>query len=175
MAKKKTPQPRALSSFDDLDAAGIGAGYVSPFTPGAAPAADEPPKSRGLMSVANDTVIEAANAAAGGLSSAANFIKPGNAVSGWIDKNIIQAGEESQSDVVKASKKKFREGVANADGVMGELLAWAPRASSVLAGPVVLLLALPWRAVMLPVPLMSWLSRRGQRRKRQRLLHAKPA
>ena len=41
MAKKKTPQPRALSSFDDLDAAGIGAGYVSPFTPGAAPAADE--------------------------------------------------------------------------------------------------------------------------------------
>lgn len=121
MAKKKTPQPRALSSFDDLDAAGIGAGYVSPFTPGAAPAADEPPKSRGLMSVANDTVIEAANAAAGGLSSAANFIKPGNAVSGWIDKNIIQAGEEAQSDVVKASKKKFREGVANADGVMGEL------------------------------------------------------
>jgi hypothetical protein len=71
--------------------------------------------------VANDTVIEAANAAAGGLSSAANFIKPGNAVSGWIDKNIIQAGEESQSDVVKASKKKFREGVENADGVMGEL------------------------------------------------------
>ncbi|WP_057092015.1 PLxRFG domain-containing protein [Comamonas thiooxydans] len=121
MAKKKTPQPRALSSFDDLDAAGIGAGYVSPFTPGAAPAADEPPKSRGLMSVANDTVIEAANAAAGGLSSAANFIKPGNAVSGWIDKNIIQAGEEAQSDVVKASKKKFREGVANADGVMSEL------------------------------------------------------
>ncbi|WP_167009250.1 PLxRFG domain-containing protein [Comamonas sp. Tr-654] len=81
----------------------------------------EPTKSRGLMAVANDTVIEAANAAAGGLSSAANFIKPGNAVSGWIDKNIIQAGEESQSDVVKASKKKFREGVENADGVMGEL------------------------------------------------------
>jgi hypothetical protein len=163
--------------------------------------------------VANDTVIEAANAAAGGLSSAANFIKPGNAVSGWIDKNIIQAGEESQSDVVKASKKKFREGVENADGVMGELgavggyiaenpllaaaqaagsfvgpgaavkgagmaavlLAWAPRASSALAGPVVLLLALPWLAVMLPVPPMTWLSRRGQRRKRPRLLHAKPA
>ncbi|MPT10941.1 PLxRFG domain-containing protein [Comamonas sp.] len=121
MAKKKTPPPRALSTFDDLDAAGIGAGYVSPFTPGDAPAADEPPKSRGLLAVANDTVIEAANAAAGGFSSAANFIKPGNAVSGWIDKNIIQAGEESQSDVVKASKKKFREGVANADGVMGEL------------------------------------------------------
>ena len=121
MAKKKTPPPRALSSFDDLDAAGIGAGYVSPFTPGDAPAADEPPKSRGLLAVANDTVIEAANAAAGGLSSAANFIKPGNAVSGWIDKNIIQAGEESQSDVVKASKKKFRDEVASADGVAGEL------------------------------------------------------
>jgi len=85
------------------------------------PAVVEPPKSRNLLAVANDTVIEAANAAAGGVSAAANFIKPGNAVSQWIDRNIIQAGEQSQSDVVKASKKEFHEEVKNAAGVMGEL------------------------------------------------------
>lgn len=80
-----------------------------------------PPKKRTLAAVANDTVIEMANAAAGGVSSAANFIRPGNAVSGWIDKNIVQAGEASQSDAVKAEKQRFQQDVANADGVMGEL------------------------------------------------------
>ena len=81
----------------------------------------EPPKARTLGAVANDTVIEVANAAAGGVSSAANFFKPGNAVSGWIDKNIVKAGEDSQSDVTKAAKQQFRDEVENADGVMGEL------------------------------------------------------
>ena len=81
----------------------------------------EAPKSRTLGAVANDTVIEVANAAAGGVSAAANFVKPGNAVSGWIDKNIVKAGEDSQSDVTKAAKQQFRDEVENADGVMGEL------------------------------------------------------
>lgn len=120
MASKKTPK----LSYESVTLKDIPDGFFSgmydPQDEQPAPAADAP-KSRGLLAVANDTVIEVANAAAGGLSSAANFIKPGNAVSGWIDKNIIQAGEESQSDVVKASKKKFREGVDKADGVMGEL------------------------------------------------------
>ncbi|UUC95582.1 PLxRFG domain-containing protein [Comamonas sp. C11] len=120
MASKKTPKlPYESVTLKDIPD-GFFSGMYDPQDVQPAPTA-EAPKSRGLLAVANDTVIEAANAAAGGLSSAANFIKPGNAVSGWIDKNIIQAGEESQSDVVKASKKKFREGVDKADGVMGEL------------------------------------------------------
>ncbi|WP_087864809.1 PLxRFG domain-containing protein [Comamonas thiooxydans] len=120
MASKKTPKlPYESVTLKDIPD-GFFSGMYDPQDVQPAPTA-EAPKSRGLLAVANDTVIEAANAAAGGVSAAANFIKPGNAVSGWIDKNIIQAGEESQSDVVKASKKKFREGVANADGVMGEL------------------------------------------------------
>ncbi|WP_333906858.1 hypothetical protein [Delftia acidovorans] len=77
------------------------------------------PKSRNPLAVLNDTAIEAANAAAGGVSAAANFVKPGNDVSGWIDKNIIQAGEAAQSDVVKASKQQFRQEVQDADGVGG--------------------------------------------------------
>ncbi|MDP3230726.1 MAG: PLxRFG domain-containing protein [Acidovorax sp.] len=80
-----------------------------------------PPKRRTLASIANDTVIEVANAAAGGVSAAANFVRPGNAVSGFIDKNIVEAGEASQSDATKAEKQRFRQGVANADGVMDEL------------------------------------------------------
>lgn len=78
------------------------------------------PKSRNPLTVLNDTAIEAANAAAGGVSAAANFVKPGNDVSGWIDKNIIQSGEAAQSDVVKASKQQFRQEVDAADGVGGE-------------------------------------------------------
>ena len=81
----------------------------------------EKPKPRNLAAVANDTAIEVANAAAGGVSAAANFVKPGNAVSGWIDKNIVKAGEDAQSDVTKAAKQQFRQDVENADGVMGEL------------------------------------------------------
>ncbi|WPG35296.1 PLxRFG domain-containing protein [Variovorax sp. EBFNA2] len=83
----------------------------------------KPPSSRSALAVANDTVIEAANAVAGGVSAAANFVKPGNAVSKFIDDKIIKAGEESQSDVVKASKKKFRDDVEGADGVGDELKA----------------------------------------------------
>lgn len=93
-------------------------GAANPF---ADPTFGAPPKRRTLAAIANDTVIEVANAAAGGVSSAANFIRPGNSVSGWIDKNIVQAGEASQSDAVKAEKKRFQQDVANADGVMGEL------------------------------------------------------
>lgn len=81
------------------------------------------PKSRNPLAVLNDTAIEAANAAAGGVSAAANFVKPGNDVSGWIDKNIIQAGEAAQSDVVKASKQQFRQEVQDAEGFGGELAA----------------------------------------------------
>lgn len=87
--------------------------------------ADEalPKRKRTLAAIANDTVIETANAAAGGVSAAANFLRPGNAFSGWIDKNVVQAGEASQSDAVKVEKERFRQGVANADGAMGELSA----------------------------------------------------
>ncbi|CAN7366035.1 PLxRFG domain-containing protein [Acidovorax sp. LjRoot117] len=81
----------------------------------------QPARRRTLASIANDTVIEAANAAAGGVSAAANFVRPGNAVSGWIDKNIVEAGEASQSDAVKSEKQRFRRGVANADDVLDEL------------------------------------------------------
>ena len=80
-----------------------------------------PRKWRTLAAIANDTVIEVANAAAGGVSSVANFIRPGNSVSGWIDKNIVEAGENSQSDVVKDEKQRFRQGVAGAEGAMDEL------------------------------------------------------
>lgn len=83
----------------------------------------EKPKSRNPLAVLNDTAIEAANAAAGGVSAAANFVKPGNAASNWIDKNIIQAGEAAQSDVVKVSKQQFRQEVQDAEGVGGELAA----------------------------------------------------
>ncbi|WP_159917913.1 PLxRFG domain-containing protein [Pantoea sp. 18069] len=121
MAKKKQ-LPAVLKTFDDLDAAGIGIGWKSPFTAEVTPT-PKAPKSGSLMSGANDMVIELANAAAGGVKSAADFVKPGNAVSGWIDKNIIKAGEDSQSDSAKAWKQQLSNEVDQADGAMGELSA----------------------------------------------------
>lgn len=78
------------------------------------------PKRRTPAAIVNDLVIEGVNAAVGGVSAAANFVRPGNAFSGYIDRNI-QAGEASQSDAVKAEKQRFQQDVANADGVLGEL------------------------------------------------------
>jgi Inorganic Pyrophosphatase len=99
--------------------------------PGAEPSAAEDgpwskygnaiPPQRTVGAALNDTVIEFANAAAGGLSSAGNFVAPGNAASQWIDKNIVEAGEAKQSDMVKAEKQQFRDRVDKADGVMDEL------------------------------------------------------
>lgn len=82
----------------------------------------KPPK-RSLMAAANDLVIEGANAAAGFVGSAANFVSPGNKFSEGIEKNIIQAGEEKQSDFAKDVKQRFRDRVAGADGVGEELAA----------------------------------------------------
>lgn len=81
-----------------------------------------PPK-RSIGAALNDTVIEIANAAAGGVSSAANFVKPGNAASKWIDENIVKAGEEKQSDVVKAEKQRLSTDLAAAEGVGDEVAA----------------------------------------------------
>lgn len=81
-------------------------------------------KPRNLFAVANDTVIEAANAAAGGVQAVGDFIAPGNRVSQGI-KSFIEEGEASQSDAVKAGKAKFREEVEAADGFGGEAAAVA--------------------------------------------------
>lgn len=105
---------------------------TNPFDQFDAPAANtfdqfdkpvEKPRTRGILETANDTVIEVANAAAGGVSSLANMVRPGNQVSSFIDKNIIKAGEEKQSDVVKSAKQTLSQGIQNADGIGGELSA----------------------------------------------------
>lgn len=80
----------------------------------------EKPK-RSLWSAINDTVIEGANAAAGTASATGNFVRPGNAASQWIDKNIVEAGEAAQSDVVKAEKARYAQEMQDADGMVGEV------------------------------------------------------
>lgn len=82
-----------------------------------------PPPKRSIMSLINDNVIEAANAAAGTASAAASFVRPGNAASQWIDKNIIEAGEARQTDVVKAEKQRYAQEMQSAQGVGDEVSA----------------------------------------------------
>jgi hypothetical protein len=79
------------------------------------------PPSRGMLAFANDTVIEAANAAAGAVGSAADFVSPGNAVSRFIDEKIIRPGEASQSDAVKAEKARYRTEMEGAEGIGDEI------------------------------------------------------
>lgn len=70
-------------------------------------------KPRGAFGVANDTVIEAANAAAGGVKAISDFISPGNKVSQAIG-DFIKFGEQSQSDAVQAEKLRFQRELADA-------------------------------------------------------------
>lgn len=107
------------------------AGLFDDLIPGAKPAKQDfglfadlvppPPMPRSLAAVANDTVIETGNAIAGAVGSIGNIIAPGNRVSQYIDENIVKAGREAQSDVVKASNRQYEQDIAQADGVMGEL------------------------------------------------------
>jgi len=97
-------QPSASNPFADPDFG------KAPATP-----------KRSLLAAINDTVIEGANAAAGTASAVANFVRPGNAASQWIDKNIVEAGEAAQSDVVKAEKSRYSQEMQDADGMGGEV------------------------------------------------------
>lgn len=104
-------------------------GVISPPSNASAPAGPDwdsgtltpPPPKRSLWAAINDTVIEGANAAAGTASAVANFVRPGNAASQWIDKNIVEAGEAAQSDVVKAEKARYSQEMQDADGMGGEV------------------------------------------------------
>jgi hypothetical protein len=78
------------------------------------------PEDRSLRWVANDTAIAIANAAAGGVKSAADFVSPGNAFSKAVDE-FIKQGEESQSDIVKAAREKYATDRENAKSVMDEV------------------------------------------------------
>lgn len=104
-------------------------GVISPPSNASAPAGPDwdsgtltpPPPKRSLWAAVNDTVIEGANAAAGTVSAGMNFFRPGNAASQWIDKNIVEAGEAAQSDVVKAEKARYSQEMQDADGMGGEV------------------------------------------------------
>lgn len=83
-----------------------------------------PVQPRGMFGAVNDTVIELANAAAGGVKAASDFISPGNPVSRFIDGQIIKPGEESQSDQVKAEKARLQDEMQSATGAADEVSAF---------------------------------------------------
>ena len=107
------------------------AGLFDDLIPGAKPGAagggmfadliPAKPKTRNPAAVANDWVIEAANAVAGGVGSVADFVAPGNAVSEFINENIIKPGEASQSDAVRAAKAKYAADMEAAGGIGDEI------------------------------------------------------
>jgi hypothetical protein len=80
------------------------------------------PARRNIFAVANDTAIEIANAFASGLGAASEFVVPNNSFSQSVDE-FVKLGEESQSDVTKASKAEFQSDLSNAETTGDELSA----------------------------------------------------
>ena len=78
----------------------------NPFAKYVQPVAAPVQPKRTLLDAVKDTAIEVGGAAAGNASAVANFVRPGNAASQWIDKNFIEAIQNKQSDVVKAEKAR---------------------------------------------------------------------
>ena len=95
----------------------------NPFAKYVQPVATPVQPKRSLWTAINDNVIEVANAAAGNASAVANFVRPGNAASQWIDKNFIEAGQNKQSDVVKAEKARYAQEMEQAQGFGDEVSA----------------------------------------------------
>lgn len=93
----------------------------NPFAKYVQPVAAPVQPKRSLWTAINDNVIEVANAAAGNASAVANFVRPGNAASQWIDKNFIEAGQNKQSDVVKAEKARYAQEMEQAQGFGDEV------------------------------------------------------
>jgi len=100
------------------------AGGMKPWERYGAPTAGQPaePATRTPFAVANDTMIELANAAVGGLGAVADFAVPGNRFSRAAD-DFVRAGQEKQSDVVKADRAKLNEALKQSEGVGDDLKA----------------------------------------------------
>ncbi len=108
-----------LLSDDDIFSAGSPPSLLSDSDVfGAGPA----PATRNPFWVANDMVIEAANAFASGAGAVADFFSPGNRFSKAVD-DFVKSGEAAQSDVVKASKDEFQNELTEAQTVGDEVLA----------------------------------------------------
>lgn len=122
--------PRLLDGLDDSEAVSVLRDtYYPDLEPDAIakalgvklpPAPPPPVPKRSIMAGVNDTVIELANAAAGGVKAGADFVAPGNPVSQFIDTNIIKPGEANQSDAVKAEKARLQQELQGATGIMDE-------------------------------------------------------
>jgi hypothetical protein len=94
-------------------------------------AREKPAPTRNIAAVANDWVIEAANAIAGTVGAVSEFVSPGNRFAKGVEE-LVRKGEESQSDVTKQSKQRMRQGLEQAEGfgqeagIVGQYLLESP-------------------------------------------------
>jgi hypothetical protein len=71
--------------------------------------------SSGFFGGAQDVVIEAANAAAGLVGSASEFVSPGNRLSRGIRENIIEPGEARQTVPTQLAKRNLARGLETSE------------------------------------------------------------
>lgn len=98
MANKKKPATRPISSFDELDAAGIGVGY-RPMSFAEEPATVPPPAERSTMRAIGDMGLALGQGALGSFKSITDLAGADNAVSGGLDaaSKFLGAQKSAQS------------------------------------------------------------------------------
>ena len=107
MATRKQP-PRALTSFDDLDAAGIGAGYA-PLMQDVENAQQQevPVEPRGALRAVSDTAVQFGKGAVSGVRMMSDVFGADNAVSGG-----LRSADEALSGLLSATAKQDQAQVA---------------------------------------------------------------
>jgi hypothetical protein len=79
-----------------------------------------PPPPRSTFAAINDTVIDTGNAVAGLVKAGSDLVSPGNALSRFIEEDIIKSGQDKQSDYKKALNQELAENLQSADGELNK-------------------------------------------------------
>ena len=110
--KKKTPAP--LSSFDDLDAAGIGIGY-QPMSFADEPAVVAAPEKQTFARRIGDTAVQFGQGAVTGVKMMSDIFGANNAVSSGLS-DVNQALDGLLSATAQGDKQKIAQIMQEAEG-----------------------------------------------------------
>jgi len=111
--RKRFPSAKGLSENQIVERLAQNSGV--PYEQVAAQFGITKDTSSGFFGGAQDVVIEAANAAAGLVGSASEFVSPGNRFSRGIRENIIEPGEARQTVPTQLAKRNLARGLESSE------------------------------------------------------------
>jgi len=111
--RKRFPSAQGLSENQIVERLAQNSGV--PYVQGAAQFGIPEDTSSGFFGGAQDVVIEAANAAAGLVGSASEFVSPGNRFNRAIQENIIEPGVARQTVPTQLAKRNLARGLESSE------------------------------------------------------------